>query len=132
MGQTTPPINAVKSDENVASSAVVFDKVSFAFDEHVGAFPGGAMFFTSSRNGNEPDFGNYALGASFTLNVNGWVGIEGEGGGTIGLHQNFSVGSTAFTNQRTPSMWAYRAISLSTRREATARSCRMRSAGSAA
>jgi phospholipid/cholesterol/gamma-HCH transport system ATP-binding protein len=35
MEQTTPPINALKSDENAASSAVVFDKVSFAFDEHV-------------------------------------------------------------------------------------------------
>ena len=73
----------------------------------VGAFPGGGMFFTQSSNGNEPAFGNYALGASFTVNVNRWFGVEGDGGGTIGVHQAFNFGPTAFTDQRTPSMWSY-------------------------
>jgi outer membrane protein with beta-barrel domain len=73
----------------------------------IGAFPGGGMFFTQSSGGNEPDFGNYALGASFTVNLNRWIGIEGEGGATVGLRQNFNVGPTAFTDQRTPSMWSY-------------------------
>ena len=73
----------------------------------IGAFPGGGMFFTESSKGNEPDFGNYALGASFTVNVNRWIGFEGEGGGTIGIHQNFNVGQEAFTDQRSPSMWSY-------------------------
>jgi outer membrane protein with beta-barrel domain len=73
----------------------------------VGAFPGGGIFFTQSSNGNEPAFGNYALGASLTVNINRWVGIEGEGGGTVGVPQAFNFGPAAFTDQRTPSMWSY-------------------------
>jgi hypothetical protein len=73
----------------------------------IGAFPGGGMFFTQSSNGNEPEFGNYAIGASLTVNLNRWIGIEGEGGGTIGIRQNFSVGPQAFVDQRSPSMWSY-------------------------
>jgi hypothetical protein len=73
----------------------------------IGAFPGGGIVFTQSSNGNEPDFGNYAVGASLTVNVNRWIGIEGEGGGTIGIHQSFNVGSKTFTDQRSPSMWSY-------------------------
>ncbi len=73
----------------------------------VGAFPGGGMFFTQSSNGNEPDFGNYSLGASLTVNVNRWIGFEGEGGATVGIRQNLKLGRTAFTDQRTPGMWMY-------------------------
>jgi hypothetical protein len=73
----------------------------------IGAFPGGGMFFTQSSNGNEPEFGNYALGASFTVNVNRWIGIEAEGGGSVGIRQTFNLGSKTFSSQRTPSMWAY-------------------------
>lgn len=73
----------------------------------IGAFPGGGMFFTESTNGTEPQFGNYALGASFAVNVSRWIGIEAEGGGSVGVRQNFDVGSVAFTDQRTPSMWSY-------------------------
>jgi hypothetical protein len=73
----------------------------------IGAFPGGGIFFTESSKGNEPDFGNYALGASLTVNVNRLVGIEGELGGTIGIHQNVNFSQKTFTDQRTPSMWAY-------------------------
>ena len=73
----------------------------------VGAFPGGAIFFTESGNGTEPNFGNYALGASMTFNVNRYIGVEGEGGGTVGVRQNFTAAETAFVNQRTPGMWMY-------------------------
>ena len=73
----------------------------------IGAFPGGAMFFTESGNGNEPDFGNYALGGSLTFNLNRWIGVEGEGGGTLGIRQNFTSAETAFSDQRTPGMWMY-------------------------
>jgi hypothetical protein len=73
----------------------------------IGAFPGGGIVFTESSKGNEPAFGNYALGASLTVNLNRWIGLEGEGGGTIGIHQSFNFNQTTFTNQRTPSMWAY-------------------------
>ena len=73
----------------------------------IGAFPGGAMFFTESGNGNEPDFGNYALGGSVTFNPNRWIGVEGEGGGTLGIRQNFTSAATTFPDQRTPGMWMY-------------------------
>ena len=73
----------------------------------IGAFPGGGMFFTQSSNSNEPAFGNYALGASFTVNGNRWVGFEGEGGATVGVRQAFNFGPTTFADQRTPSMWSY-------------------------
>ena len=73
----------------------------------IGAFPGGGMFFTQSTNGNAPDFGNYALGGSVTVNVSRWIGIEGEGGGSVGLHQSFNVAGNTFTETRTPSMYSY-------------------------
>jgi hypothetical protein len=73
----------------------------------VGAFPGGGMFFTKTSNGNEPGFGNYALGGSFTWNVNRYVGLEGEGGGTLGVRQAFTFADRAYTNQRSPSTWMY-------------------------
>ena len=88
-------------------SAYAQDGAAGAGRFEIGAFPGGAMFFTESGNGNEPDFGNYALGASVTFNVNRRVGIEGEGGGTLGIRQNFISGSTPFADQRTPGMWTY-------------------------
>lgn len=73
----------------------------------VGAFPGGGMFFTASQKDNGTNFGNYALGGSFTFNVNQWVGLEGEGGGAVGVRQNFTLGTKPFADQRTPNMWSY-------------------------
>jgi hypothetical protein len=73
----------------------------------IGAFPGGGMFFTQSTQGNEPYFGNYALGGSVTVNVSRWIGFEGEGGGSVGLHQTFNVAGNTFTETRTPSMYSY-------------------------
>jgi len=73
----------------------------------IGAFPGGGMFFAKTNNGNEPEFGNYALGGSFTVNANRYVGFEAEGGGTVGVRQAFNFGETAYTNQRSPSTWLY-------------------------
>lgn len=73
----------------------------------VGAFPGGGMFFTASDKNNGTDFGNYALGASFTYNINQWIGIEGEGGGSVGLRQDFTMGPHAFANLKTPNLWSY-------------------------
>src|ERR1044071_286734 len=73
----------------------------------IGAFPGGGMFFTESSKGNEPDFGNYALGASFTVNINRFIGVEADGGATIGIQQAFKGGTKAYADQRTPSTWVY-------------------------
>lgn len=53
--------------------------------------PGGGTFFTSSDRG--PSFGSYNLGGALTYNVNRFVGIEGEVGGTLGIAQNLQFGS---------------------------------------
>ncbi len=90
-----------------AVSAYAQERVGGAGRIEIGAFPGGGMFFTKTSNGNEPEFGNYALGGSFTLNVNRWIGFEGEGGGTIGLDQTFTFNDTEYTNQRSPNSWVY-------------------------
>jgi hypothetical protein len=73
----------------------------------VGAFPGGGVLFMESGNGSEPNFANYALGGSFTLNFNKWVGVEGEGGGTIGVRQKMTFKGAELTDQKTPNSWLY-------------------------
>src|SRR5436190_1857448 len=90
-----------------AAGAYAQERVGGAGRVEVGAFPGGGMFFTRSSNANEPAFGDYALGGSFTVNVNRYVGLEGEGGGTLGVHQAFTFNETEFTNQRSPSTLMY-------------------------
>ena len=90
-----------------AAGAYAQERVGGAGRVEIGAFPGGGMFFTKTSNGNEPAFGNYALGGSFTVNVNRFVGVEGEGGGTLGVHQAFTFNETEYTNQRSPSTWTY-------------------------
>ena len=90
-----------------ATSAFAQERGIGAGRVEIGAFPGGDMFFTRTSNGNEPGFGNYSLGGSFTWNVNRYVGLEGEGGGTLGVRQGFTLADTAYTNQRSPSTWMY-------------------------
>src|SRR6185295_337003 len=84
----------VMSRKLIAALAVVVLTAASAYAQErgvgagrieIGAFPGGGMFFTKTSNGNEPAFGNYALGGSFTVNANKFVGFEGEGGGTLGV-----------------------------------------------
>jgi len=91
----------------VAAGAFAQERSLGAGRVEIGAFPGGGMFFSKTSNGHEPAFGNYALGGSFTLNLNRWVGLEGEGGGTLGVRQAFTFGDTAYTDQRSPSTWMY-------------------------
>jgi len=90
-----------------AAGASAQERVEGAGRVEIGAFPGGGMFFTQTSNGNEPAFGNYALGGSFTVNVNRYLGLEGEAGGTLGVHQAFTFNNAEFTNQRSPSTWTY-------------------------
>ena len=90
-----------------AAGAYAQERVGGAGRVEIGAFPGGGMFFTKTSNGNEPAFGNYALGGSFTVNVNRYLGLEGEAGGTLGVHQAFTFNNTDYTNQRSPSTWMY-------------------------
>jgi hypothetical protein len=73
----------------------------------IAAFPGGGMIFMESGKHNEPDWANYALGGSFTFNVNRWFGFEGEVGGSIGVKQDLVIAQNAFTNERTPNTLSY-------------------------
>jgi hypothetical protein len=73
----------------------------------VGAFPGGGIFFGKSTDDTVPNFGNYALGASVTLNFNKWIGVEGEIGGGVGIRQDFTFNAAPLTHQKTPNMLAY-------------------------
>jgi outer membrane protein with beta-barrel domain len=66
--------------------------------------PGGGMFFVSSNT--ESSFGNYNLGGAFTYNINRYVGVEGEVGGTLGITQNLTLGGVT-SSQKTPNMLGY-------------------------
>jgi hypothetical protein len=73
----------------------------------IAGFPTGGMFFRGISNDQEPKFENYALGAAFTYNVNPFIGVEGEFGNAVGVHQKITFGGTQLTDQRSPSMYAY-------------------------
>jgi hypothetical protein len=73
-----------------------------------GAFPVGGVFFTNGSSASEPDFGNFALGGTFTYNINRSVGLEGEFGKAIGLTQNMRIGNVESPQElHSPSMYAY-------------------------
>lgn len=73
----------------------------------ISAFPGGGVFFTKASDGNGPDFGEYALGASGTFNVNRWIGVEGEIGGGISVQQDLSFRSGTLRDTKVPHTLAY-------------------------
>ncbi len=68
--------------------------------------PGGATFFTESKDAREPSFGNYDLGAGATVNFNRYVGVEGEIGGSLGISQNLAFRSLT-TDVTTPHLLNY-------------------------
>lgn len=73
----------------------------------VGAFPVGGIFFGNDGKSDTPNFGNYALGGAFTVNVNRWIGFEGEIGGGVGIRQDMTYNGATLTNQKSPHMLAY-------------------------
>jgi len=75
----------------------------------IGAFPAGGTFFTkgSTSKGSEPNFKDYALGASAMVNLNRFVGVEGEIGAGIGLRQTLDVNQSIITNIKGPNTLAY-------------------------
>jgi hypothetical protein len=75
----------------------------------VSAFPGGGVFFGTSSNENEPDFGNYTVGAAFTWNVNRWIGIEGEVGNAVGVKQTLDFNGATLASQHSPCFFGYSA-----------------------
>ncbi|MBI3047654.1 MAG: outer membrane beta-barrel protein [Acidobacteria bacterium] len=73
----------------------------------VNAAPAGGMFFTKGENDSETDFGNYALGASATYNINHLFALEGEIGSGIGVRQELNISGNAFSNTKSPNTLAY-------------------------
>ena len=68
--------------------------------------PGGATFFTEGKNTKGTSFGNYDLGAGVTVNVNRFVGVEGEVSGALGIAQDLTLtGGTS--NLKTPNLLNY-------------------------
>ncbi len=68
--------------------------------------PGGGLFFTESTDTQEPSFGNYDLGAALTVNINRYVGIEGEVAGGIGISQDLQFGGLT-SDVKTPNLLNY-------------------------
>jgi len=74
----------------------------------VSAVPAGGMFFTKGGdNENETDFGNYALAASATYNINRLFGVEGEIGGGLGVKQALDINGGVIRNTKSPNTLAY-------------------------
>jgi hypothetical protein len=67
--------------------------------------PGGAVFFTESKDASAPGFGNYQLGGAVAVNLNRYIGFEGEVGSTLGLSQNLDFGYAS--SVRTPDILTY-------------------------
>jgi len=71
----------------------------------VTVIPGGGTFFMSSDT--RPSFGSYNIGGAVTYNINRFVGIEGEVGGTLGIAQDLQFGGSTITSTRTPDQLNY-------------------------
>jgi hypothetical protein len=61
--------------------------------------PGGGTFFTEGKDTNGPSFGNYDLGAGGAVNINRFVGIEGEVSGALGVSQNLQIGASTLSTR---------------------------------
>jgi hypothetical protein len=68
--------------------------------------PGGGLLFTEDKDAREPSFGNYDLGGALTVNVNRYVGIEGEFAGALGVTQGLQSGGFS-SDLKTPNMLNY-------------------------
>ena len=71
--------------------------------------PAGATFFTEAKdNPSGPSFGNYQLGGSVTVNLNRYVGIEGEVSGGVGISQEMDFGEVS-VDDKSPDQLNYNA-----------------------
>jgi hypothetical protein len=66
--------------------------------------PAGVGYFTSK--GNAPSFGNYGFGTSATVNVNRFIGIEGELSAMISTTSDLQFGDLN-SNVKAPNVLAY-------------------------
>jgi Outer membrane protein beta-barrel domain len=69
--------------------------------------PGGATFFTESKDTVGPSFGNYNLGGSVAVNFNRYVGVEGEVNGALGVSQSLDFNGATLTDVKTPHLLNY-------------------------
>lgn len=72
----------------------------------VTVIPGGGTFFTEGKDTNGPSFGNYDLGAGVEVNINRYIGIEGELSGALGVSQDLQFGGRT-SNLKTPNLVNY-------------------------
>jgi len=89
-----------------ASQAHAQESVAGPAPVVVTIIPGGATFFTEGKDTNGPSFGNYDLGAGVTVNVNRFVGVEGEVSGSLGITQDLAF-TNGISNQKTPNLLNY-------------------------
>jgi hypothetical protein len=68
--------------------------------------PGGATFFTEGNTSKGPSFGNYDLGGAVAVNVNRFIGVEGEVSGALGITQDLAF-SGGTSNLKTPNLLNY-------------------------
>jgi hypothetical protein len=68
--------------------------------------PAGGTFFTESKDTSGPSFGNYGLGAGVTVNVNRYVGVEGEVSGALGVTQDL-IAAGRTSNLKSPNLINY-------------------------
>ena len=69
--------------------------------------PGGGLFFTEGKDTQGPSFGNYDLGGSVTVNINRYVGFEGEVSGGVGVSQTLDVNGASLSDVKTPNLLNY-------------------------
>jgi outer membrane protein with beta-barrel domain len=68
--------------------------------------PAGGTFFTEGKDTQGPSFGNYDLGGALTLNINRYVGIEGEVSGALGVSQDLKFGGLT-SDVKSPNLLNY-------------------------
>ena len=68
--------------------------------------PGGATLFTEGKNASGPSFGNYGVGGSVSVNLNRYIGVEGEFGGALGITQDLQLAGQT-SNLKTPDLLHY-------------------------
>lgn len=88
-----------------AHSAFAQEGPATAGRAEITIIPGGATWFTESKDAAAPKFGNYQFGGSVTYNANRILGVEGEVGSSVGISQSLNFG---YTNAvRTPDTVTY-------------------------
>jgi hypothetical protein len=90
-----------------AGQAYAQDRASGPGTVVVTLIPGGATFFTEGEDASGPSFGNYGLGAGVEVEVNRYIGVEGEVTGALGLAQDLELSGVTTPDVKTPNLLNY-------------------------